>query len=169
MIGRIARWAALAALLSIIVAGCVTTAPPQEEKTMDHVEAKAQLVALLETAQDAIGGEWERSDAGAHTCTLAAGGDGAAYGLNRLGPGVAADAQQAIVDEVVAAWLAHDVDAVASTLPEVEGVIVTQVRYPATDVDSDGFFVQLWVSERASTVGGQTRCATGDAAEINTP
>lgn len=136
---------------------------------MDHVEAKAQLVTLLEAAQDAIGGEWERSDAGAQTCTLAGGGDGASYSLVRLGPAVELTQQQAIVDRVVAAWAEQDVKAFVTTKPEVEGVVVTQVRYPEAEVDPDGFYIELWISDRASNIAGQTRCATGDAADINAP
>ena len=116
---RLAPTAAVAAAIVLVLAGCVPTTP-QEDTTMDHVEAKAQLVTLLEAAQDAIGGEWERSDAGAQTCTLAGGGDGASYSLVRLGPAVELTQQQAIVDRVVAAWAEQDVEAFVTTKPEVE-------------------------------------------------
>ena len=135
---------------------------------MDHVEAKAQLETLLEIAQDAIGGEWERSDTGARDCELGT-ATGASYLLSRIGPAVADADQKTILDSVAAAWADKGVDAVISTKPEVNDVVVTQLRYPGSGVEADGFYVELWVSDRASTVAGQTHCASGDAATINTP
>jgi len=49
----------------------------------------------------------------------------------------------------------------------VNDVVVTQLRYPASGVEADGFYAEVWISWRASSVSGQTRCASGDAAEIN--
>ena len=167
MIGRVARSIVLAATLSIVVAGCVTTTPSERETTMDHVEAKAELATLLEAAQNAIGGEWEGSDTGARACGLPGGDEGAAYGLNRRGAGVEQAQQQAVIDAIVAAWADNDVDAVVTTKPEVNDVVVTQLRYPASGVEADGFYAEVWISWRASSVSGQTRCASGDSAEIN--
>ncbi|MGV8881654.1 MAG: hypothetical protein ACOH19_05835 [Rhodoglobus sp.] len=169
MFGRIARSSALAVIVGILSVGCVTSAPNQHKSPMDHLAAKAQLVALLEVAQESIGGEWERSDAGARDCVIEGGASGANYALNRYGPGVATDLQQPIVDAVIEAWAQQGVDAVVTTMPEVNDVVVTQLRYPEVGLDAGGFYVEVWISDRAAAAGGQTRCATGDAAEINAP
>lgn len=160
---RIASSAALAVLVSALVSGCAS-AP-----TIDHVEAKAELESLIEIAQDAIGGEWETSDTGAQNCALGGGAQGASYGLSRFGQAVVIDAQDAIVDQIVAEWAQQGVDVVVTTKPEVNDVVVTQIRSPEGGVGPGGFYVEVWISDRASNVGGRTRCAAGDAAEINSP
>ena len=162
---RIGRSIALAVAVGILLAGCTTPAPAQQ----DHVAAKAQLATLLEVAQDAIGGEWERSDTGARACALEGGGEGANYLLSRLGPGVATSAQQPIVDAIIDAWIEQGVDAEVTTKPEVNDVVVTQLRYPGGGVGPGGFYVEVWISDRASSASGQTACASGDPAEINSP
>lgn len=160
------RAVALAVLAVTLLAGCTASSPESGNAPADHAEAKAQLVTLLEIAQDAVGGEWERSDTGARDCDLGF-STGASYALNRYGPGVAEADQQLILDSIAAAWAKKGVDVVVTTLPEVNEVVVTELRYPGTGRASGGFYVQLWMSDRASAVGGQTRCASGDAAEIN--
>lgn len=133
---------------------------------MDHLEAKAQLVSLLEFAQTTIGGEWQRSDSGARDCERGD-GTGASYLLSRIGPGLPDADQQRALDAIAADWAENGVDATLTTKPEVNGVVVTELRYPAEGADPDGFFVELWISDRASTLAGQSRCASGDAAAIN--
>ena len=167
MIARLTRSVVLAAVVGILVTGCVTSDPKQADTTMDHLEAKAQLAALVEIAQDAVGGEWESSDTGARECVIKGGEKGANYTMSRTGSGVATDSQQPIVDAIVEGWAEKGVEAVVTTKPEVNDVVVTQLRYPEGGVGAGGFYVEVWISDRASTIAGQTRCARGDAAEIN--
>jgi hypothetical protein len=169
MIGRLARSLVLAAVVSMLVAGCVTSVPNQADTTMDHREAKAELTALVDIAQDSVGGAWEGSDTGARDCAIEGGGQGANYTMSRIGSGVAADSQQPVVDAIIEAWAEKGVEAVVSTKPEVKDVVVTQLRYPNAGLGSGGFYVEVWISDRASSVAGQTRCANGDPAVINAP
>ena len=79
-----ARRCVLAAFVALALAGCASPVPPPEEPSMDHTEARAELDALLQAAQDVLPGEWDVSDSGARTCTLPSGERGVDYALTRF-------------------------------------------------------------------------------------
>jgi hypothetical protein len=158
-----------ALLLGVAVltsAGCAPSTTTQEDPNVDHREATAELDELFRIAQDAVGGEWDINDGGAEACALPSGETGAQFGFARYGAGVPLDQQQAVVDAVVAGWTARDFVPTlgTSTLPDAE---LTTVRYPASGWGDDGLYLDFHVSDKGSSLLGQTRCVPGDHLEIN--
>ena len=151
-------------LVVTVLAGCGTRG---EDPTMDHKQARDELDGLFQQVQTIVGGEWESLDSGAEKCGLPSGGVGARYGLGRIGPGVPLEQQQAVIDEVVRVWSEAGFEPTVTVKPEVKGIVVTEVRYPASGYGLDGLAMQFWVATSATTLDGQTRCVPGDADEIN--
>lgn len=133
---------------------------------MDHVQAKAEVDDLFSQAQELVGGDWQIADTGAQACSLD-GGTGARYALTRIGSGVPGENTAAIVAGVVDAWTSAGFAPTVSELPPVNGLVVTQVRYPASGNGVDGLYLRFWAGTEATTLEGLTRCVPGDANEIN--
>ena len=151
-----------------LLAGC--TMPRKDDPTMDHLEAKAELINLFAAAQKAVGGDWDPpEDGGAEDCTLHSGATGAQYALLRLGPGVPLEQQQKVIEAVVSAWAKAGFKAKVSTLPAYKGIVATEVGYPGARAGAgvDGIYMLLGLSTNGTALEGQTRCVPGDAAKIN--
>ena len=142
--------------------------PRKVDPTMDHREAKAELINLFAAAQKAVGGDWDPpEDGGAEDCTLHSGATGAQYALLRLGPGVPLEQQQKVIDTVVSAWTRAGFKPTVSTLPAYKGIVVTEVGYPASGYGIDSLYTVFSLSTNGTALQGQTRCVPGDAAKIN--
>jgi hypothetical protein len=151
-------------LVVVVLAGCEMQG---ENPKMDHQQAWDELDGLFQQAQTIVGGEWENIDGGARKCGLPSGGSGAQYPFGRFGSGVPVEQQQAVIDEVVRVWSEAGFEPTVIVKPEVKGIVVTEVRYPASGYGVDGLAMQFWVATSATTLDGQTRCVPGDADEIN--
>lgn len=134
---------------------------------MDPEDAKAEIVALIEPVQALVQGDWQDLDKAAEACSLASGGTGARYGMLRIGPGVEEGAQKAFLDAVTAQWTKAGFTPTASERPPLNGVVVTELRFPTTGFGEDGLYLRASVSTNSAQVEAQTRCVPGDANEIN--
>jgi hypothetical protein len=150
-----------------LLAGCAM--PRKVDPTMDHREAKSELDHLFTAAQKAVGGDWVAQYGGAEGCALPSGATGARYPLSRLGPAVPLEQQQKVIDTVVSAWTDAGFKVKVSTLPEYKGIVVTEIGYPGARAGSgvDGIYMLFGLSTSGTALNGQTRCAQGDAAKIN--
>lgn len=159
------RAAAIGVALLVAGTACSPTDPdPSEEPAMEYADARAELTDLFERIQDRIGGEWQRMDGGAFPC----GDDGAQGLLTRIGPGVPADQQAAIVEFVVDELDRAGFPPSTAELPPVDGAVVTEVSYPARDAeDPDGVQITVGIGPNATDVSGQTRCVPGDPDQLN--
>lgn len=156
-------WVSGVLVMVVVLAGCAGGKDP----VMDHTEAKVELEGLFAVAYDRVGGAWESLDRGAEPCTLPSGGTGARYPLTRLGPGVPKEQQQAVIDTVVAGWTKAGFTPTVTDLPPVNGLVVIEVRYPASGYGVDGLAMQFWIAHTGTSLDGQTRCVPGDADKIN--
>lgn len=134
---------------------------------MTYDEALTELEGLLTPVQDVVGGDWENLDGGAERCSLPNGDTGAWSPSARLGSGVPAEQHQTIVDQVVQIWTDAGFEPVVTKRPPVEGIVVTEVGYPADGYGVDGLYLAFSVGVNSTSVEGQTRCVPGDAAQIN--
>ena len=134
---------------------------------MDHTEARAELDALLQAAQDVLPGEWDVSDSGARTCTLPSGERGVDYALTRFyGRGVPVESQREVLDSVIALWSETEYAPTEIVRDPVDGIVATEIVYPASGVDENGLSLSFALTTRGVAVGGQSRCAVGDAREL---
>ena len=157
----------IAVTLLSILAGC--TMPRKVDPTMDHREAKAELINLFAAAQKAVGGDWVNQDGGALDCRLPSGAIGAQYPLARAGSGVPLEQQQKVIDTVVSAWTDAGFKVKVSKLQANNGIVITEVGYPGAraGVGVDGIYMLFRLSTHGAVLDGQTRCVPGDAAKIN--
>ena len=155
----------VAVTLLSLLAGC--TMPRKDDPTMNHLEAKAELNNLFAAAQTAVGGDWVSQDGGAEDCRLPSGAIGAQYPLSRLGPGVPLEQQQKVIDTVVSAWTKAGFKPTVSKLQANNGIVVTEVGYPASGYGVDGLYMVFGIGVNSTDLDGQTRCVPGDAAKIN--
>ena len=154
-------------VLALVLSGCSPAVQRGKNPKMDYPQAQAELAKLYALAQDAVGGSWEYTELGADVCGLPSGAKGAQTGGVSYGPGVPLDRQQAIIDQVVAAWTRAGFKPFVLARPPVKTIISTQVRYPASGYGVDGFTLSFEVATTASSLDGQTRCVPGDADAIN--
>lgn len=154
----------LVVVVVVVLAGCGARG---EDPKMDHQEARDEMDGLFQQVQTIVGGEWESLDSGAEDCSLPSGGVGARYGLGRIGPGVAKEQQQAVIDQVVRVWAEAGFESTVTELPPVNGLVVVEVRYPASGYGVDGLAMRFGIGLRSTDLDGQTRCVPGDADEIN--
>lgn len=136
---------------------------------MDHLHALTEADELLVAAQNVLGGEWENADGGADTCVLPSGESGVQYGLTRGGGNPVGDAQSvaASVTAVATLWTSAGFEPTVIELPALDGLALTEVRYPETGYGVDGLYLSFQATTAGASVQALTRCVPGDAAEIN--
>jgi hypothetical protein len=167
---KFTRWGivSLVVMATVVLSGCSPAVQKGKDPKMDYPQAQAELARLYAMAQDAVGGTWKPMEFGADSCALPSGARGAQTGGGSDGPGVPLEQQQAIIDQVVAAWTKAGVVPVVSARPPIKGIVAVSVNYPGNWVDAVGRFVNFEIATTASTLEGQTRCVPGDADAINT-
>ncbi|KQO63415.1 hypothetical protein ASF23_03895 [Curtobacterium sp. Leaf261] len=125
--------------------------------------AKSEWLDLSEKAaatQNIVGGDWEYVDSNADDC----GDGGAHWGITRLGPGVPEAERNDLFDRVQTAWKAFGWDAARTKLGgDAPGL---QLRYPASGVREDGFYIEFDSTVHGTTIGAQTSCAAGDVDQL---
>jgi hypothetical protein len=160
----VGRVSVIAGLVVLALSSC-TPSINMEDPHMEYREAWTELDNLLSAAQNTIGGEWESLDSGARSCSLPLGA-GAQAPLGRTGQGVPLERQESVADEIVAQWAAQDVTASVG-VQTVDGTDRVTVRYPPSNVDADGMYIEVRFNEHGTGLLGQTRCASGDYDQIN--
>lgn len=162
------RSLALAAIVVLALVGCTPSTPiaEPEDSMTEYQDARTELVALLDLMQAVVPGEWTETAFGAEACGLPGGGTGAQSGIQRLGPGAAAGTERDVADQFVAVLAAAGYDATLNEDP-IEGGLVIRGGYPASGTDDSGFGIRFGVSPNGSTLDSMSRCAPGDANEIN--
>ena len=156
------------ALLVFTLAGCTAASPSAEpdDSVGDYQDARTELVDLLDSLQAVVPGEWTETEFGAQPCSLPSGEQGAQSGFQRLGPGAAVGTEREVADGMIAVLADAGLEALSSEDP-IEGGLVIRGSYPASGVDDRGFGIQFGVSPHGSTLDSMSRCAPGDANEIN--
>lgn len=159
---------AVIALLVVTLAGCTTPSPnPEPEDTMvDYQDARTELVELLDRLQAVVPGEWAETEFGARSCSLPDGAQGARSGFQRLGPGAAAGTEREVADAMIAVLAEAGFEATSSEDP-IDGGLVIRGTYPPSGGDDGELAIQFGVSPNGSTLDSMSRCAPGDADEIN--
>jgi hypothetical protein len=161
---------AAALLLTAVLAGCTPSpspTPTHEGTTMNATQAHDEIDAVLATAQQAVGGSWQALDTGAEICSTASGKKGAVFPFMRIGPGVPADQRAAIIASVTKKWTAAGFAPTLLAGDTYDGVADSELRYPASGYGTDGVYLSLQLSIKASGAEGQSRCIPGDADKIN--
>ncbi|KQO63413.1 hypothetical protein [Curtobacterium sp. Leaf261] len=134
-----------------------------DRTSIDSSAAKSEWLHLskrIEATQNFIGGDWEFIDSNARDC----GDGGVQWVIGRIGPGVPAAERRALFDEVEAAWKANGWDPVRTHFGgDAPGEML---RYPASGVMDDGFYVEFDSTVHATTMGAQTPCAAGDGDQL---
>ncbi|WP_156364269.1 hypothetical protein [Curtobacterium sp. Leaf261] len=119
------------------------------------------LTTQIAATQQMVGGEWEVLDTNSRAC----GDGGASWVVARIGPGVPAADRRALADEVEAAWKAYGWSPVRAPFGvDAPGL---RLRYPASGVLPNGFYIEFNSNRYASTIGAQTPCAAGDVDQLN--
>ncbi|WP_156364267.1 hypothetical protein [Curtobacterium sp. Leaf261] len=126
--------------------------------------AKAQwfdLTTRIEATQQLVGGDWEVVDSNARPCN-----EGAVnWTITRIGPGVRTAEREELFDSVEVAWKKNGWEPVRrATGGDAPGL---RLRYPASGVLGDGFYVELESTVHGTTIGAQTACAAGDVDQLN--
>ena len=134
---------------------------------MDAFTAHDEMDALLVSAQDVVGGTWRSTDGGAEFCTTSSGKQGTVWPFGRLGRGVPAAEQEAILSGIAQKWTAAGYPATRSSLGSEGGSPVTQLRYPAAGYGTDGIYLIFTVNENGSTFDAQSRCVEANADKVN--
>ncbi|CAN5481558.1 hypothetical protein BH10ACT7_BH10ACT7_30810 [soil metagenome] len=145
----------------ILLAGC---APITD--AADYEQATGELRSLVDALAATVPGEWEITATGARACNLPGGGTGATLLLLGLGPGVERGTERETADRMVTILTDSGYDITLSDRSLADGPLVLEGRSPGAGPDPEGFMV-FGVSERATTIQGQARCAAGDANQIN--
>lgn len=149
------------AAVVMLLGGCAPTADAAA-----YEQSTGDLRALVDAVAATVPGEWEITATGARPCTLPGGGTGATLLLLGLGPGVEPGTERETADRIATILTDAGYDIVLSDRSLADGPLVLEGRSPGAGADPEGFMV-FDVSERASTVQGQARCAPGDANQIN--
>lgn len=123
-------------------------------------QAWNEMNAEAEATQAIIGGDWLASDTSARPCT-----NGVQWVITRGGPGSEPDTRAAELDRIDERWRAAGWEPVRSDITgDAPG---QQLRYPASGVFEDGFFIEFGTTDNGSTLQIQTPCAPGDADALN--
>jgi hypothetical protein len=156
------------AALAIALAAC---APVPGESTegsgaMELDAAQAELIALLDRAQESIGGEWESTLSGARPCDLES-GSGAQVSQIRGGPPVAAGTEHAVADALLAVFADAGYELETWETTAADGALVVEAQYPLNGKDPEGVLLKFGVSANGSSLQGYSKCVAGDPNAIN--
>ncbi|AMM20617.1 hypothetical protein AX769_11295 [Frondihabitans sp. PAMC 28766] len=113
---------------------------------------------LLEAAQNIIGGDWRTEDTGLQECFMDDGRVGDSWAALRLGPGLPKEGQTTALEKIRAAWSEAGYEPGIGTLPVINGVEVTQLRYPAAGRGPDGLYLEVQVATTGSTLESVASC-----------
>lgn len=146
---------------AVLLAGCATVVDAGQ-----YEQSTGELRDLLDAVAATVPGDWEITATGARACTLPGGGTGATLLLLGLGPGVEPGTVVEAADRIVGILTDAGYDISLADRSLTDGPLVLEGRSPGAGADPEGFMV-FDVSERATTIQGQARCAPGDADQIN--
>jgi hypothetical protein len=148
-----------------VLAGCgVVPDDPTGVSTMKPLEAKAEIVALLDEVKAAYPVEWEEGGAGPMPCGVTTNVPGVRFVRSISAEGLSAAEGEPIIDAVATAWARSGFEAVRSTSPEYKGIVVEHLNYPAagTGADPTGLGLSLSVGPNSVHADAQSRCVPDD-------
>lgn len=131
---------------------------------MDYEAAQAELADLVDRVTALVPGDWDITSTGARDCETSGGAQALLLGL---GPGVAEGQEQATAAAIEKLLAEEGYETARREVTPDGGTVDIELRYPVEGADATGFGIAVSVSARASTVDAQSRCADGDADQIN--
>lgn len=134
---------------------------------MDYEAAQAELADLVDRVTALVPGDWDITSTGARDCETSGGVQGAQALLLGLGPAVAAGQEQATAAAIEKLLAEEGYETARKEVTPDGGTVDIELRYPVEGADATGFGISVTVSARASTVDAQSRCAPGNADQIN--
>jgi hypothetical protein len=145
------------------LAGCTGS---QSEDEMDFYQARTAFLAVLDSAQAEVPGEWESSEPGSVPCRTPGGAEGANMFTHRSGPGVPDGQQHATLERIAAILDEVGYPLTITQMAGPSGAIV-EGSFPASGTHETGVSVSVIVSPNATTISGTSPCGTGNSREIN--
>lgn len=123
---------------------------------MDHLQAKAELLEVIEASQIAVGGEWAEPNTWLMACPRPSGGIGVRYGYSGAARG-AFDAQVGF-EAATPVW-----EAAGLTAREGDPLLDSRLFYAE---GPGGLIIEFGVGPAAQTIGARSDCVAGDRNEI---